>query len=236
MRIGVVLLFFSSLLGLACKKQSGSSIDSSPASEPEANSPALMKAKQKSRQKLEQIGLGMRNAMSALGSFPSAGMPAPTEVAPYGSHGWRVQILPFVEQQPLYNQINPPFKLPAGIRQQVLPLYSSPHGPASADTPYRVFVGNGAAFEHGRNLGVHQYGDGLSNTIFVVESAEPVNWADGPELLYDPKKPLPKLGIFPGGFHALMGDSSVIWLPSSTPEATIRAMITRAGGEVVLPP
>ncbi len=29
------------------------------------------------------------------------------------------------------------------------------------------------------------------------------------------------------------GDGRVVWIPDSTPEATIRAMITRNGGETV---
>ena len=42
------------------------------------------------------------------------------------------------------------------------------------DTPYRVFVGNGAAFEPGKRIGPKDFSDGLSNTIAVVEAAEPV--------------------------------------------------------------
>lgn len=33
------------------------------------------------------------------------------------------------------------------------------------------------------------------------------------------------------GFHVAFGDGSVRFLPMDTPEATLRAMITRNGGE-----
>jgi hypothetical protein len=35
--------------------------------------------------------------------------------------------------------------------------------------------------------------DGLSNTVMVVETVDPVLWAKPGDLLIDPKKPLPKL-------------------------------------------
>jgi hypothetical protein len=67
----------------------------------------------------------------------------------------------------------------------------------------------------------------------VVESAEPIAWSSLDDFNYDPKKPLPKLGISPGGFYAGMADGSVKWIPSSTDEKVFRAMITRSGGENV---
>jgi hypothetical protein len=106
-------------------------------------------------------------------------------------------------------------------------------------TFYRVFVGNGAAFESMKRVRLDDFPDGLKNTILIVEAAEPVPWTKPEELAYDPKKPLPKLGgLFPDGFYAAFADASVHFIPRATDEKLIRAMITRNGGETIdnLPP
>jgi hypothetical protein len=102
------------------------------------------------------------------------------------------------------------------------------------DTFYRVFVGKGAAFEHDKKLRVSDFTDGLENTILVVEAATAVPWTKPDELEYDPTKPLPKVSAhFPDGFYAAFGDGSVRLVPNDIDERTLRAMITRNGGEKI---
>jgi hypothetical protein len=51
---------------------------------------------------------------------------------------------------------------------------------------------------------------------------------------YDPNGPLPPLGgYFSGGFHAVMADGipGVHWISSNVSETTLRAAITRNGGD-----
>ena len=107
-------------------------------------------------------------------------------------------------------------------------------------THYRVFVGNGAAFEkpiaNGRGVSFDQFTDGRSNTILVVEAGEGVPWTKPDELDFDPKAPLPPLGgRFRGGFLVAMADGSVRWVGGNVSEQTLRAAITRAGGEALGP-
>ena len=78
--------------------------------------------------------------------------------------------------------------------------------------------------------------DGTSNTLMVAEAAEPVIWTKPDDLAFDPDKPLPKLGgHFPGGFNAAFMDGSVRFLHQTMSEKTLKALITRNGGEVVRP-
>jgi hypothetical protein len=105
------------------------------------------------------------------------------------------------------------------------------------DTPYRVFVGGGAAFEPGKRLGRKDFPRSSAYAILVVEAAESVPWPKPDELAYDPAKPLPKLGgLFPDGFYAVFADGSVRFIKNGTDEKLIRAMITRGGEKVELPP
>jgi len=70
----------------------------------------------------------------------------------------------------------------------------------------------------------------------VVDAREEVPWAAPQELPFDPKKPLPPMGA-PGRqlFLALMGDGSVRAIALGVAEETLKAYITRNGGEVIQP-
>jgi hypothetical protein len=107
------------------------------------------------------------------------------------------------------------------------------------ETRYRVFIGNGAAFEPKKQLTPKDFTDGLDKTILIVEAGEAVPWPKPEELPYDPAKPLPKLGgTFPDGFYAVFADGSVRFIKNGTDEKLIRALITRNGNEPIaeLPP
>jgi Protein of unknown function (DUF1559) len=187
---------------------------------------------------LRVLGLALHSHESTYGAFPSPGVPkgvvADKNIT--SPHSWRVAILPFMEQENLWKLIPEKGRgaIPKEVSDTIIKAYQSPIAKdVKPQTNYRVFVGNGAAFEWGKALKVRDFTDGMSNTIMAVECADPIPWTSIEEFQYDPKKPLPKLGgIFPGGFHALMGDGQAMWIPDTTPEATIRAMITRNGGEV----
>ena len=63
--------------------------------------------------------------------------------------------------------------------------------------------------------------------------ALPEIWSKPDDFEYDPKKPLPKLGkISMDGFWVAVGDGSVRFVNHKIKETTLRAAITRNGGEV----
>jgi hypothetical protein len=74
--------------------------------------------------------------------------------------------------------------------------------------------------------------DGLSNTVLAVEAKRPIPWTKPDDIPYDPASPLPKLGgRDPGFFLVLFGDGSVQAMPQNIREKTMRAVISRAGGD-----
>ncbi len=109
--------------------------------------------------------------------------------------------------------------------------------PSNGQTHYRVFVGNGAAFDWCK--GMHfpvDFPDGPANTILVAEAATAVPWTKPDELDYDPNGPLPALdNQFSGGSPAALVDGEVRMISSSISQLTLRAAITRSGGEVLGP-
>jgi hypothetical protein len=211
------------------------------------NKMQLAAARKLSQNNLKQIALAFLNYESANGSYPGAGI--------YDKSGkvglsWRVTILPYVEQAPLYKE----FKLDEpwdsdhnkALIAKMPKLYAPPKGAevASGLTYYRVFTGpdtvfppappNGKAGLPAPGIKIVAITDGTSNTVSVAEAADPVIWTKPDELVYDPKKPTPKLGgVFEGGFHVAMCDGSVRYLPAKIDDKVLRAIITANGGEVV---
>ncbi|MGO8902974.1 MAG: DUF1559 domain-containing protein, partial [Isosphaeraceae bacterium] len=103
-------------------------------------------------------------------------------------------------------------------------------------TTYRGFVGAGALFETGRDIRFANITDGLSNTIAVVEAKDAVAWTKPDDLPFDGQANRSLHGAgssHPGGFNCGMADGSVRFIKISINPATLRALITRAGGEVI---
>jgi hypothetical protein len=157
-----------------------------------------------------------------------------------GTLSWRVHLLPYLEQQPLYQQFNPnePWDGPANrpSADVRVPQYvSALDGPDATDTRFRVFTGPGTIFEPGRPpLTLAEITDGTGNTVLVAEAAAAVRWPQPRELAYSPGQTLPDLG------HPrrtvvllLMADGTVRGVRRHVGEQTLRALITPAGGETL---
>jgi hypothetical protein len=105
-------------------------------------------------------------------------------------------------------------------------------------TYYQVYVGEETAFPGNQKIrATTGILDGTSNTILAVEAKEPVIWTK-PEDLKFPKdnEKMPAVGgLFKTGFHVLFCDGVVYFYRPDPPDATMRALVTRAGGEEVDP-
>jgi hypothetical protein len=203
-------------------------------------------ARTQSEANLKQIGLAMHNAHDTTLKFPAGyADPAGKKM----TLSWRVAILPYIEQDNLYRmfKLDEPWDSPANKKliQHMPKQYAAPSTEAfEGKTYYRGFTGErtildpkpmrpGAVF----GMGMVQITDGSSNTVLVVEAADPVIWTKPDELAYDPKKPVPKVGgVFETGFCALFADGQVKFLPKWLEEQTLRNLIDAADGNVVTLP
>jgi hypothetical protein len=200
------------------------------------------KGRMREQNNLKQIGLAFHNQHDANGSFQG---PYAHNVRgkPNTGLSWRVGLLPYIEQGRLYQRFDldqawdgPKNKSLSNtpIKTYTSPFDDMPGG--STETPYRTFYGGGAIFdEDGRRMTIVSVTDGTSNTIFAVQAFEQVPWAAPRDFKYDPNGPLPKFGHpeMRGVFHVLMVDGSVRVMRDTVSDRTLRAMITRNGGEVV---
>jgi prepilin-type processing-associated H-X9-DG protein len=195
---------------------------------------------------LKQIGLALHNHHSANNRFPPQAI-SDRDGKPLLS--WRVAILPFLEQQGLFAEFKRDEPWDSAHNKALLErmpsVYAIPGSEAGPGmTFYRGFSGEGTLFDPKVKLGVGiaTVTDGTSNTLGIVEAREAVPWTrPDAEIAFDmTKKPqeaaqlLKSLGgKFPGGFNALFLDGSVRFLKESINALTLKALITRNGGEVV---
>ena len=207
--------------------------------------PAVQSAREAARRaqctnNLKQMGLAMLNYESATSAFPK---PALTDKDGKPLLSWRVAILPYIEQAGLYNRfhLDEPWDSPHNkeLIKEMPTTFVCPSRPnlEPGTTTYRVFVGEGALFEKGKDTRIAQITDGTSNTIMICESNEAVPWTKpDAELPFDPEAKPSFFGagsVHPGGFNALFADGSARFIKITIDLNVFKALITRAGGEVV---
>ena len=197
-------------------------------------------ARAQSMNNLKQISLALHNYHKANGSFPPA---AVVNKAGKPMLSWRVLILPYIEQGVLYKQfkLDEPWDSPTNIKllDKMPRVYAEtvPTAAKANETHYKVFVGNGAAFDLLRGAKFKDFEDGTSNTILVVTASAPSPWTKPDDLAYDPEQD-PKALL---GFHhssrvlVSFADGDVRGLSREFRKTTLHGAITRAGGEVLGP-
>jgi prepilin-type processing-associated H-X9-DG protein len=179
----------------------------------------------------------MLNYESAYGCYPPS---APLKKTDPIQLSWRVQILPYIEQQSLYEEfkLNEPWDSPNNMKliDRMPKLYQSPLAIAPpGQTYYKVFSGGGAIFEPGKKTRMTEIRDGISNTILAVEGGDSVIWTKPDDIPFDPKKPLPNLSLMGNRrINIAMADGSVRNIDlDRVSEKTLKALITMAGGEAI---
>jgi hypothetical protein len=200
-----------------------------------------------SKHNLKQIGVALHFYHDVHKTFPpwavcnKAGEPLLS---------WRVLILPYVEEGKLYNQfkLDEPWDSAHNLKlvEKMPAVYAAP-GIKTKDpglTFYQGFVGKGAGWELMPNakgsrgadaIRLQDIRDGSSNTIAVIEAAEPVPWTKPADLPFEKGKPLPKIGgVFKGLTNAVMFDGGVISISAKIRPEMLEAAITRSGGEVMV--
>ncbi len=196
---------------------------------------------------LKQLALSMHNFASTNndqipvhGIGPKGALLKKADEKPLLS--WRVAMLPFIEEEALYNQfkLDEPWdsehnkklveKMPKVFAPVAKPGKAGyTHlqmviGPNAMNTPWADFKST--------------FPDGMSNTIAIVEAAEAVIWTKPDDVML-PNKELPKDwrkkfgGQFPGGFYAAMWDGSVRFISDKVSDRTLGDALTPAGGEIL---
>ena len=205
--------------------------------------PAVQAAREAARRmsasnNLKQIGLAMHNYHSAYRHLPPRAI---TDDSGKPLLSWRVALLPFLEQQPLYEQfrLDEPWDSDhnRALLEKMPELYRDPS--VSTDPGHTVFqvpLGEDYLFGKSEPTRFRDVTDGLSNTIMVVEADQKsaVPWTAPRDVQIDPDDPLATMGhTHPGGFHVLFADGAVKFITHSIDTELFKAMLTRAGDETI---
>lgn len=209
--------------------------------------PAMAKVRESAAQmqsmnNLKQIGIALHSYHDAHGSLP------PQYTASKNGKkllSWRVHILPYIEQQNLYQQfkLDEPWDSPHNKKliAQIPSIYRSPNSRAEAGkTTYLVPVYKqdkvSSIFGGPRGIKITEITDGTSVTIFTLEAddEQAVIWTRPDDLEIDPQQPLK--GLLKNnrrGFSAGFADGSVRFISAAIDPRTFLSLITRNGGEVI---
>jgi hypothetical protein len=186
---------------------------------------------------LKMIGLAMHNFASPReGTFPPAAIYK--DGKPVLS--WRVAILPYLDQQALYDKfhLDEPWDSAhnKALLDQMPAIYASTSdaGAPGHETHYQVFAGPGTLFGGDEGTKIADIRDGTAWTIMVAQAARPVPWTKPEDLPFDPEKPLPEVGgLIDGGFCVGFADGSARFIKLPVDPRVLKALITVNGGEKV---
>ncbi|MGI8982896.1 MAG: DUF1559 domain-containing protein [Pirellulaceae bacterium] len=188
---------------------------------------------------LKQIAIALRSYADQYGDLP----PAHTVDADGKPlHSWRTLILPFMEQQPLYQKIDlaKPWDDPANqvAFDAGVPAYACPStsGPMT-QTVYMAVAVPGGCFKPTESRKLSEITDGQDSTVMVMEVdiTQAVHWM-APTDSIDFGLLKPKSGArlqHPHGYQVAFVDGSVHFLSADLQPETLRALITIDGKDVV---
>ena len=209
---------------------------------PELLKPALESAREAAKgaqlkNNLKQMGLAFHNFESVFRTFPGSGRINANK--PVGL-SWRVYLLPFLDQAPLYNQFK--FDEPwdsdhnKKLIEQMPAVYKSPAVDEIGKTSVHVFIGPGTPFADDKTPTMADFTDGTSNTFLAVQAGPDTAeiWTKPGGLDFDPEDPIKALGNLIGErFLALFADGSVKDIDKGTDAATLRRLIQHQDGEPI---
>jgi hypothetical protein len=125
---------------------------------------------------LKQIALALHNYHDVYKSLPPAPM-----------HSWRVLLLPFLEEQELYDQykFDEPWNGPDNIKllNRMPQIYACPSNPGTC-TSYVAVVGPNTAWPGQQARTFAELKDGTSNTVLVIEyDNQSIQWLEPRDLV-----------------------------------------------------
>ena len=202
----------------------------------EASSEAARRSQ--SSNNLKQLGLALHNYHDVYKSMPPA-YSSDKDGKPLLS--WRVHVLPFLEQQALYDRFHMDEPWDSEHNKKLIPMMprtlqtpGSKAGPGK--TNYLGAAGEKGIFPGKDPIRIADIKDGTSNTIMTVEvnDESAVIWTKPDDFVPDPENPKKGLlGLRPGGFNAGLADGSVRFISEGIDDEILKALFTRDGGEPV---
>ena len=186
---------------------------------------------------LKNIAIAIHSYAEVYGALPPA---CTVDAAGKPLHSWRTLILPYLDEQALYEAIdlskswNDPAN--ANAFNTELLVYRCPSASTQPNqTTYMAIVGSNSCFRRGLPRLFADITDGTSSTLMLIEvpSESAVPWMSPQDtderfvLGFGPASDLPHTG----GTQAAFADGSIRFLEATMPSDARRAMISIAGDD-----
>lgn len=189
--------------------------------------------------KFKQILLAMHNYYDAYQSFPPRDPARDAQGKPGLS--WRVHILPFVDEQALYQEfhLDEPWDSPhnkALIPRMPKVFQSRIFGVAPGHTTFLAPVGEGTVFGGTKATKFSDITDGTSNTVALVEvkPERAVPWTAPQDYAFDPAQPAGGLQVNSDGrFLCAFADGAVCQLRGDAKPENLLLLFLMSDGKVV---
>jgi type II secretory pathway pseudopilin PulG len=208
--------------------------------------PAVQSAREAARRtqcknNLKQIALALHNYHDTYGVFPPAYIADETGKP---MHSWRVLILPYLDQMPLYAQyrFDEPWDGPNNSRllPSMPPIYRCPsdESPGATTTSYAGVYGPKSVFRGAVPVTMTDIKDGTSNTLAVGEvKGATIPWMQPTDVDVTLHPTIGDPAGFgsphTGGAQFILMDGSVRFISESVNLPTLQALYTIDGGEPV---
>ena len=172
-------------------------------------------ARQETMNNMKQIALAFHNHHGAMAQFPSPKIRQFQPGARQAELSWRITILPFVEQENIWQRLNKdadwdhpenrPFLSP--MPKIYMHLQRQDANKVQQDTHFQVFTGPNTPYPQWNTAPrMADFRDGTSNTFLIAEAQTPVPWLKPADMVVVPNAALP---LPPEQFLAAMADGSV---------------------------
>ncbi|MBN2579263.1 MAG: DUF1559 domain-containing protein [Pirellulales bacterium] len=188
---------------------------------------------------LKQLGMAMHNYCDKKKQFP---LPASRGPDNQSLLSWRVQILPYLGLNELYERFHLDEPWDSEHNRKLIDTMPKVFKDPSSQkghgyTNYVLPVGNGAGFDIETPTKLKDIRDGTSHTMMIVEVDDDhaVVWTKPDDLPFDPKDPAKGLARFYAKdcFLSCFFDGSVHTIKTDLSPKTLRALFSRAGKEAI---
>jgi hypothetical protein len=177
------------------------------------------------------IGLGMHNITAVNGGrLPAAAI----RKGDRALLSWRVAILPYIEEYPLYQRFHLDEAWDSPHNKRLLKEMPRTYAPVARVDPlpftthFQAFVGPGSVFDGKEGTNIMDVVDAFKPTLMIAEADQPVLWTKPEDIPYDSADRLQKLGgPFTDGTYVCFADGSVRFVKRTITPEKLRALITQ---------
>jgi hypothetical protein len=172
---------------------------------------------------------------TAHGHYPPAAVIGPDGKT---AHSWRVELLPLLGEQKLYDsyKLDEPWDSEHNkqLIEKIPSVYGTTKSSTKGDADYFVVTGTGTLFDGNAAPKRESITDAVGETILLVQSRRQIPWTKPADIdTSAADSPFRPGRTRRNDFYAAFADGSVKLVPKNTDPATIQALFTKAAGDEV---